>query len=285
MNHTKIWCMHRILFFLNFLIVVLYSYLMKKIIKKIISYSQAREIIITFASNSYFPILKIWLSHISSQNINNYCVIALDKELYDLLLMKNVPVVLMEMRELITPNTKNQLWVKRIALISQLLGEGINVLHSDADAFWLKDIRKYLLPIQSDLIFSIAYAIPKDVVTAWGFILCCGFFKIRSNPRTYNLTKDFLKKCYELDDDQVAINRLLMEKGTIWALDTNFHNQGYCPAYSLTIDVLPKDIVSRQPSFDAFIYHPFLPSKEMIQKVSQATKGLEKINKINRKLR
>jgi len=252
---------------------------MTDIVKEIMKHSRSREIIITFASNSYLPILKIWLSYITAHDINNYCVISLDKDLYNKLLVKNIPVVLMEAKKPITPNTKERLWVKRITLILQLLENGIDVLHSDADAFWIKDFRKHLLSKRSDLIFSIAYALPKDVVASWGFILCCGFFKIQSNIRTCAFTKDFLEKCCDLGDDQVAINRLLKEKGTIWAFDTIFYNRGYCPAYPLTIDVLPKNIVSRQPDSNAFIYHPFLSSNNIPEKVNQVAKGLEKINR------
>jgi len=251
---------------------------MINITNEIINHSKNNEIIITFSSNSYLPILEIWLFYIDLYHVDNYCVIALDKELYALLLKKGIPVVLMEMSVSIDSSTKDHLWVERILLISQLLEKGLNVLHSDADAFWVKDIRKYLLYRNSDLIFSIAYALPKDVASLWGFILCCGFFKITSNARTRKFMKDFLQKCRYEGDDQIAINRLLMEKGVVWAFDSNLFNRGYSPAYLLTLDVLPKKIVSRQVNSSAYIFHPFLSSKCIQGKVDQALSGLDKIS-------
>lgn len=247
------------------------------IIEEIQGFSRANEILITFVNISYKPIFDVWLSKISSFNINNLCVVALDRDIYNYLIGMKISAVLMDTPELNKTNEKKILWIKRVELISRLIEQGISVIHSDADAFWLKDIRPHLLIKQSDLVFSIAYALPRDVVKQWGFILCCGFFRINSNKKTRYFVRDFLKECYKYGDDQVAINKLLLEKGTVWSEDSNAHNYGFCPDYSLTIDVLSKHVVSRQSNPSALVYHPFLSSSDVSEKLKQVNNGLKEI--------
>ncbi len=250
---------------------------MQQHIQDVIRLINSEEVILTFVSDAYLPIFNLWIKSLEKYKPDNLCVVALDKKVYQTLQHRKIPSILMNMDEVISFQSKNSLWVKRVELIRGLINHNIHVIHSDADAFWLRDIRSYLAGNNSDLIFSIAYGFPKEIVNYWGFILCCGFFRIKSNERTKRFMSDFFKKCELLKDDQVAINTLLYEKKTVWVSEGKIHNQGYCPAYQVTIDVISKNIVSRQPQKGAYIYHPYLSSDDMASKVKQANEGMAEI--------
>ena len=172
---------------------------------------QNKSLILVFANNAYFKVLENWLAFISAHDINNYLVIALDAEVYERL-QKSQKTVLFRP----CGNGLGDLWVHRIHVINEFLEKGIDVIHSDADAVWLKNPLGYINEQDSDIVFSQGTFWPRDVHEKWGFVLCCGFFFIKSNSRTLQFMKD-LKKRVELDkDDQVSVNRELLERDIEW---------------------------------------------------------------------
>jgi len=244
------------------------------IVKEISRFSKKGDILLTFVSKCYEPIFDLWLKYITQFGTSGLCVIALDEEIYTILQDKEIPSVLMNVGKNITHETKGSLWLQRVRLFRGLVDHDINIIHSDADAFWFKDMRKVLEDYDSDLVFSMAFGMPKSIVNEWGFVLCCGFFKINSNEKTKAFMRDFEKICGELLDDQVAINTLLKNQDVSWQRKNSKYYQGYCDKYNLSIDMLPENIVSRHPADELGVYHPYLYSQFVNFKYKQALDGL-----------
>lgn len=229
-----------------------------------------------FISFAYLPIFNIWFSHLEKISLKDLCVVAVDEPCYLALKSRKIRTVLMQLPEQIIPSTRTKLWTQRVLLIHELIHLGINVIHSDADAFWLKNILPFLENNKADLVFSIAYRMPENIVKEWGFILCCGFFEIKSNENTKKFMGDYLKKCREVTDDQLALNQLLFDKGVMWEQQSTEYNHGKCRHYNISIDVMPNSKVSRRPNANLSIFHPSLNKTLIIlEKQQQALNGLE----------
>jgi hypothetical protein len=98
-----------------------------------------------------------------------------------------------------------------------VLQQGIDVVHSDADAVWLADPMADLLgSSQLDLVFSQGSVWPDDVHKRWGFVLCCGLFSIRANSQTLEFVSRWRSLLQDDGDDQRALNRLLLHEDVAW---------------------------------------------------------------------
>lgn len=144
-------------------------------------------------------------------DVKNYLIISLDEELHVHLQQNNINS-LFRACEL----DLGKLWIHRVDVILELMENGHDIIHSDADAIWLKDPQSYLQTLQYDMIFSQGTIWPPDVQKEWGFVLCCGFFFLRSNPHTLQFVRELAQRVREDKDDQVSCNRLLLEKNVIW---------------------------------------------------------------------
>ena len=203
---------------------------MLKYLEKFISKKEkfTDHLVIVFANHNYLPVLQNWLTAMDRLKIDNYLIIALDKDLHTYLKDKSIPTLLRPC-EL----DLGKLWVHRVEILLELMKQGYDVIHSDADAIWLKDPLPYLNALPQDMIFSQGTIWPPDVQEKWGFVLCCGFFMLRSNKKTLHFMQDLLKRVKEDKDDQVSCNRLLLEMNTIWDE----------PIHSYTIDFRDKQFV------------------------------------------
>lgn len=186
--------------------------LIMNIFKKIFHLKNHKQTqIILFANYNYLPVVQNWIVSAERVGIKNYVVICLDQKLYDHFRKKSIPVLL-------RPCDLNleKLWIHRIKVIHELLEKGYNIIHTDADAVWMKDPIPYLNNINADLVFSQGTYWPRDIHEKWGFVLCCGFFFIKNK----NDTRLFIQKLFERvkkdKDDQISCNRLLYELGTNW---------------------------------------------------------------------
>ena len=101
----------------------------------------------------------------------------------------------------------------KFPVVRELLGQGLNVVFSDADALWLRDPTPYL---QADLAFQRITHFPRMISRLWGFAACTGFLYFRSSQPML----EFLDACIEehkrVHDDQVAFNLALLAAGVRW---------------------------------------------------------------------
>lgn len=173
--------------------------------------ARSKQLIAVFANDAYRPVLQNWMAAMQRIGIRNYMVVALDRKLFCYLEARGV-------RTLYRPcePALGELWIHRLNVISELLERGHDVIHSDADAVWLKNPLPYLDALPHDMLFSQGTVWPPDVQEQWGFVLCCGFFMLRSNVRTRSFVRKLKARVRRDRDDQISCNRLLCETGTRW---------------------------------------------------------------------
>ncbi len=222
-------------------------------------------LIIVFANYDYLNVLENWLAAIKKLDINNYVIISLDNKLHKYLKKKNINSRLRPC-EL----DLGKLWIHRVDIVLELLEEGYDVIHSDADAVWIRNPQPFLKELSYDMIFSQGTIWPPDIHEKWGFVLCCGFFMIRSNDNTRLFVKRLADRVREDKDDQVSCNRLLQEDGLTWDIPNEtykltFRNHTFIcsnecmigKTKSLSTVLLPHSKFQRivEPSDDVYVKH------------------------------
>ena len=101
------------------------------------------------------------------------------------------------------------LWTSRVKHVLHLLEEGYDVLHSDLDAIWIKDPLPEITSLDADIVFSQGTIFPHKMVRNFGFVLCCGFFFIKSSAKTIQFVREWVRLSEIYKDDQVAINEII----------------------------------------------------------------------------
>lgn len=103
-------------------------------------------------------------------------------------------------------NTVKALWVTRVKQIVELVDAGINIVLTDSDAVWIKDVRHTLLQDGGDVVASRAN-FPYN--SPWGSTLCMGLVLFRANPQVLQLAKLALEETIKVQDDQIGFNNVL----------------------------------------------------------------------------
>lgn len=246
-----------------------------------------RPVVIAFADSRYTDVLMNWLVALALQKVDNYLVIALDGKLQALLAAHGIPCVLCEFS-----GDLGDLWVMRVHVFAALCAAGIDFIHSDVDAVWLRDPREaYFGTDNADLTASQGTVWPHDVHQQFGFVLCCGLFSLRSSNASRTLLEDLALHVAATRDDQISLNRLLAERKVVWraqSTDTYFLHAGekrfLCSkspiigqaADGLRISVLPHHLFQRLPlkSQDIpFVSHPLTPKEPAAKLVEFARIG------------
>ncbi len=106
---------------------------------------------------------------------------------------------------------RRALWPLRTRLFLHLANAGCDFVHSDADAFWKRDPRRYLAEHpEFDLLISQGTWFPLQFHRQFGFVLCAGFFLCRSNAQT----RRYFERVQALEssngDDQWRMNIVLL---------------------------------------------------------------------------
>jgi hypothetical protein len=214
--------------------------------------------IIAFADSRYLEVLMNWLVALAAHRIENYLIIALDRRLYAFLQARGLPVVLSAL-----DGDLRALWIRRIEVFSDLCAAGVDFVHSDVDAVWLRDPRdQFLNDREADLTISQGTVWPPDVHRRFGFVLCCGLFRLRSTPRTQQLLGELRHHVSGTGDDQVSLNQLVAARDPRWeiAQEQAYYTEGnglrfLCcrsairatGADGLRISVLPHHLFQRLP--------------------------------------
>lgn len=182
--------------------------------RALLAKDDTNTVILLYASHSYRDTLFNWLvafsraSH-SSPSTGGVLVICLDQALKDYLeglhwgchLHESVrPGVALD------KNTVKSLWVTRVTHVLELLKAGVNVVLTDSDAVWLKDVRETLLGDGADVVSSRAHFPYKS---PWGSTLCMGLVFFRANARVELLAQSALVQTIKSQDDQVGFNHAL----------------------------------------------------------------------------
>ena len=231
---------------------------------------EAGTLIVTFASSIYLEALNNWSQAMHRLRIANLAVMALDDKVYDLMKERKVPVY----RVMCKPDFSD-IWLRRIEAIEGLLKAGVNVVHSDLDAIWLKDPSALLKDCPYDIVSSQGTYWPRPVHEKWGFVLCCGLIYYRTSNRVIDLVGRVREAVIQTprSDDQAELNRLLVEDDLGWTVPgptyTQLHNgvAFTCSRRWITgagrhykVAVLPhhefQRVVMRDEFDQAYVIHP-----------------------------
>jgi len=110
--------------------------------------------------------------------------------------------------------SKRHLWVLRVLVLNELVSRGQNVISLDLDAVLVGNLEPMLQAMPNvDIVAQRDYSIPVDVARKLGFILCCGFMRIRSNPATIRFMQSYATQVIVEMDDQTSLNHVLLEAG------------------------------------------------------------------------
>ncbi len=176
---------------------------------------QNNTVIIVFGNNDYYEVIKNWYRHLYKAGDLKALTISLDETLHEKLVKEEIPSFLVKV-DGIGP----EIWKIRCRLVYELLRNGINVVHSDADAVWLHNPFSYFGDWDDDIIFSQGTMQPNEIHKIRGFVLCCGFFAIKSNDRTQHLFSiiDQISRKEEKFSDQATINKALLAHANVYEL-------------------------------------------------------------------
>lgn len=193
-------------------------------------------IIVTFANADYIPIARNWLSALQALSIRaSIRIIALDAATRDAFPAELVIYRPYEIRNL------SGLWQFRVTILRELLSETDGIIHSDADAVWMRNPLPTIESCSTDMVFSQGTTWPRDVHARHGMVVCCGLFYLRNVSFVQDFMEELENRVSIDQDDQVSVNRLLDESGVTWDV-TN----PYAIPFRET-----EFIASRQPTFSA----------------------------------
>jgi hypothetical protein len=224
---------------------------------------------IVFCDRSYGDILANWIGWAKAAGVTNIVVFALDKATQSLAGRCGVLAV-----PLAQVGSLQDLWVTRGQIFGAMAAEGIDFVHSDADAVWLRSPIDEMFGLGADLAFSQGTIWPHDVVDQWGFVLCCGLFCARASPATAKYFEAVVSRMTTERDDQIAVNRALVEYGLAWDTPATgdarvwqgktfriFDEPAMGRSGALRVSLLPHRRFPRLPeiSTDTVVAHPLSP--------------------------
>lgn len=238
------------------------------LLKLAVARTKNDTVIVVFANSNYLDVLLNWLIAVHRLGISNYLVISLDEQIHTFLSERGFPSALISL-----DGSLEELWNLRVQILRELCAHGIHVIHSDADAVWLRDpIPGFFSQHADDLVISQGTIWPEDCLRKQGFVLCCGLFYLRSSAATLTLMEELRKDMVNTRDDQVTLNRLVSTSIT-WAWDSTKAYQfvfrgrrvicsedpirGRASETGLTVMLLPHHLFQRvhMPGRSAYVKH------------------------------
>jgi hypothetical protein len=247
-----------------------YNLISNELYHKYVTVYTNKEIIISFCNYKYIKLAEIWVTELNKLNITNYVIISADQKTYQHLKSKNINT------EFINYDKKEQFWVYRIKVLQTFLEKNTfdYLIHSDLDAIWKKNICEELFDEENniDLFFSQGTIFPIEHLRKHKFVLCCGFFCIKSNEKTIKFLNQYIDNLIKIKDDQRAINLNLID--TKWNTNNNdpkylpnkeyiyYDNDisGYNPNYNLNVLLISFNKIQREfLNNNGYIYHILTP--------------------------
>jgi|GEM_PF-766903 len=232
---------------------------------------QNNTVIITFSDYRYKDVVTNWFTGLHRLNILNYLIISLDEQIHAFLDEQGIPNVLLKI-----DFNLDSLWLMRVKVFQFLCHNGIDFIHSDTDAVWLRNpIPEYFTATGCHIVASQGTTWPSDVLDAQRFVFCCGLFYVQSCRQTKAIFDEIATDILETGDDQISLNRILQKKDLRWdtsrAEHYHLHFKGrqfkcfntpvtaYSPLSKLSIALLPQHLFQRlhMPGQQAYVKHLF----------------------------
>lgn len=185
----------------------------------------ASPVTVVFGTFDYRRLVDRWIGHAHAADCRDYRIVCMDDRLLRYLrqdrsepravayhaLLPNEARVDIDARKHHRARLQ-ALTPMRVTLFKALAEQGIDFIHSDADAYWLRDPRPWLEEQAGyDLLASQGTALPEEHADRYGFVLCAGFFLCRGNERTARLWASVQKCLAGCPDDQICLNTVLLD--------------------------------------------------------------------------
>lgn len=167
--------------------------------------------VVLFANRDYAPMLRNWAQWFNRIGAGGVVVVGYDQEVVDLAQDLGLAACLDQPAPGFHPAI-----VRRAGIVAELVAAGLDFVQSDLDLVWFSDPRPALLALDVDLAISPGTFWPPDVLADWGFVLCTGFFALRSTPVTIRLMREVALLNRDQKDDQAVTNRLIRGMGAKW---------------------------------------------------------------------
>jgi hypothetical protein len=219
------------------------------------------SLILAPVSTRYFDMFEMWLQQTKRHTHGHLVVLALDsdstlrlKEEFGASVIDLSSFFAFHQGGVIDVFSRSNLWILRVMILHELVKRGHTITSLDLDAILVDDLAPLLASLPpTDVVAQIDYSIPVDVARKLGFILCCGFMVIRSNPATIAMLEQYQRQTINELDDQLALNHLLAEQGVQDVKRTDRSMQFRAAGVSW---VCPdKSLVSRDITYGTVIRH------------------------------
>lgn len=198
-----------------------------RVLQRAASHSaDGKTVALVFATNDFAELVLNWCLTAVRAGVRWFTVVAMDESLRSLLVSGggDAPAVLLPRAQQGVPITKLNIIGERQRFGVQVLAAGLNVVHADADALFLRDPGPLLA--EGDIVASRIWGKPLSVVRKWGAGVCTGFYFLRAS----NATVAFAKRVQRAvaakaashaaswqQSDQYFVNTLLDAMGVAWA--------------------------------------------------------------------
>lgn len=175
--------------------------------------------IVTFCNADYIPVAQNWLCSLGRINMAEHAIIvSLDDQTRDAF----HPDLVLHRPLNFQAEGLAALWSHRISVLREFLNAGEAVIHSDADAVWLRDPMHDIEACESPIVFSQGTYWPLDVHARRGLVVCCGFFYLRPVPYVFRFIEAVADRISADRDDQIAMNRVIDDWIEDWDIDDRY---------------------------------------------------------------
>lgn len=236
------------------------------------------------ASDSFAFLVDNWMAHMNAIGIDKFLVVAMDEAMQHRLERAGI-----EAGRADFDGSKSDFWTYRMLVWDLLIRHDIEIVQSDIDALWLKNpIPEYFSSAEFDIIWSQGTYHPTAVLERWGFVLCTGLFWARPTAGSKQFFIALTDQSWRIreGDDQDVINRLLLERGTVWEVPSSGIHQmtvrghtftgyrdlviGRCDQLGLKMAMLPHDLFPRLTTAESgpYVKH-VLRSPDPVQRVPE----------------
>ena len=228
-------------------------------------------IIVTFTDFKYLKIFDIFYDNLKKLNLGlDLLVVSLDEETFNLLNKRGIKTIYKQY------NIKSKLyfWEFRLNIINEIFKKNkMDIIHTDADCFWFKNILECINNNKNklDIIGSIAFGQPRQIVKRVGFVLCCGFYFIKYSEKNSVIIDKIINQPFTNSDDQVRFNYYIFNncKSIIENRNNNFIYKTITLNDETKIGIIRDTIISRKYNKNLYCFHPYHSSNTIPEKLLQ----------------
>lgn len=187
------------------------------------------HVVVSMVSKEYLSLALIWIRYLRRSGIEDFFLIAADKDSADFLSLINIPFVEVHLRPAILAQKGYRnaggfdakgaaIIFARTQIIQWLIRRNINVIHCDLDAVLLKNPTSYLSK-EADISFQRVKYHPDKIAEMWGFTCCGGFAAFKSTRNVEEFLFEVREIQSHISSDQIAFNVALLERKANWDID------------------------------------------------------------------